>query len=89
MKTYELSVPEKDLLQLQKNLFALKDFLERNPHLFHSSPTEPAASRESLADQEAWKVDIYPLIQGATRSHIILDREHLRVGTAKSSQPNH
>lgn len=45
------------LVTVQKNLFALKDFLDKNPHLFHSSPGEPTASRTPAGvEQEAWKV---------------------------------
>jgi len=42
---------------VQKNLFALKEFLDRNPHLFHSTPGDLAASRSPAGhEQEAWKV---------------------------------
>lgn len=41
---------------IQKNLFALKDFLDKNPHLFHSSPSEPSTARAPMTEQEAWKV---------------------------------
>jgi hypothetical protein len=45
------------LVTVQKNLYALKDFLDKNPHLFHSSPGEPTASRTPAGnEQEAWKV---------------------------------
>ncbi|CAA7258664.1 unnamed protein product [Cyclocybe aegerita] len=52
-----LNAPETVLLNVQKNLYALKDFLTRNPHLFHSSPSEPTSSRSSVTEQEAWKVE--------------------------------
>ena len=51
-----LNASETLLLNVQKNLFALKDFLTRNPHLFHSSPSEPTSSRALVTEQEAWKV---------------------------------
>lgn len=45
------------LVTVQKNLYALKDFLDKNPHLFHSSPGEPTVSRPPAGhEQEAWKV---------------------------------
>jgi len=51
-----LNVPEATLVNVQKNLVALKDFLSRNPHLFHSSPSEPTSGRTLMTEQEAWKV---------------------------------
>lgn len=48
---------DKLLVTLQKNLFALKEFLDTNPHLFHSVPGEHTVSRTSSGnEQEAWKV---------------------------------
>jgi nuclear pore complex protein Nup155 len=48
---------DKLLVTVQKNLFALKEFLDKNPHLFHSVPGEHTVSRTSSGnDQEAWKV---------------------------------
>ncbi|KAG1762421.1 Non-repetitive/WGA-negative nucleoporin C-terminal-domain-containing protein [Suillus occidentalis] len=49
---------EDDLLvTVQKNLFALKELLDINPHLFHSAPGEHSVSRTSSDnEQEAWKV---------------------------------
>lgn len=42
---------------VQKNLFALKDFLDKNPHLFHSGTADYTGARAAPAsDQEAWKV---------------------------------
>lgn len=55
---HELGVPAKTLLFTQQNLFALKDFLDKNPHLFHSAASEPNSNRAPVADQEAWKVGI-------------------------------
>lgn len=47
------------LVTIQKNLYALKDFLDKNPHLFHSTPGDPAASRNTVGhEQEAWKVQL-------------------------------
>ncbi|EAU93155.2 nucleoporin Nup157/170 [Coprinopsis cinerea okayama7 len=57
LNTCELAVSEKHLLQAQHNLYALKDFLDRNPHLFQSAPSENAAGRGSISDQEAWKAE--------------------------------
>jgi hypothetical protein len=54
--TQILNASETLLLNVQKNLFALKEFLSRNPQLFHSSPSEPTTSRTLLTEQEAWKV---------------------------------
>ena len=42
---------------VQKNLFALKDLLDQNPHLFHSATGDYAGARvASAGEQEAWKV---------------------------------
>jgi nuclear pore complex protein Nup155 len=55
---YELGVPLKQVLHVQQNLFALKDFLDKNPHLFHSAaPVEQTTNRAPVADQEAWKAE--------------------------------
>ncbi|KAF8898825.1 nucleoporin [Infundibulicybe gibba] len=54
---FDLAISENVLVTIQKNLFALRDFLDKNPQLFHSSPSEPAATRSSVADQEAWKAE--------------------------------
>lgn len=52
------NIPENTLVTAQKNLFALKDFLDKNPHLFHfSSPGDPGGARTAAgSEQEAWKV---------------------------------
>lgn len=43
---------------MQQNLFALKDFLDKNPHIFHAAgPVEPTTSRAPVPDQEAWKAE--------------------------------
>ncbi len=52
---YLPTVPEKIVMAVQKNLTSLKDFLDRNPHIFHLSPSDSAARAPSL-EQEAWKV---------------------------------
>ena len=51
-----LNIAETTLVDVQKNLFALKDFLTRNPHLFHSAPSETTSTRTPMTEQEAWKV---------------------------------
>lgn len=46
------------LVLVQKNLFVLKDFLDKNPHLFHSAPGDhPGARGASASEQEAWKAE--------------------------------
>ncbi|KAF9462165.1 nucleoporin [Collybia nuda] len=57
METQQLAVSSNTLMTIQKNLFALKDFLDQNPHLFHSSPSEPSTARAPITEQEAWKVE--------------------------------
>jgi nuclear pore complex protein Nup155 len=43
---------------VQRNLIALRSFLEGNPYLFHSTTGDYAGARAAPAsDQEAWKVD--------------------------------
>ncbi|KAF8832270.1 hypothetical protein HHX47_DHR1001833 [Lentinula edodes] len=53
----QLAVQEARLITIQKNLYALKDLLDKNPHLFHSSPGDSAASRAPAMEQEAWKAE--------------------------------
>ncbi|KIJ68529.1 hypothetical protein HYDPIDRAFT_82110 [Hydnomerulius pinastri MD-312] len=54
----ELNVEENLLVTIQKNLYALKEFLDKNPHLFHSTPGDPATSRSTAGhEQEAWRVE--------------------------------
>ncbi|KAJ2920291.1 hypothetical protein MD484_g125, partial [Candolleomyces efflorescens] len=60
---HELGVPAKTLLFTQQNLFALKDFLDKNPHLFHSAPSETNSSRAPVADQEAWKAEHTSIVE--------------------------
>jgi len=58
------AVPDSKLVIIQKNLYALKDLLDKNPHLFHSSPGDSTAARAPALEQEAWKV-------GCFYSHIV------------------
>ncbi|KAG8219746.1 nucleoporin [Butyriboletus roseoflavus] len=54
----ELNVDDNLLVTVQKNLYALKEFLDKNPHLFHSTPGDPATSRNTMGhEQEAWKAE--------------------------------
>ncbi|KDR84906.1 hypothetical protein GALMADRAFT_233368 [Galerina marginata CBS 339.88] len=55
--TQVLNASEIVLLNVQRNLYALKEFLFRNPHLFHSSPSEPTSNRSLVTEQEAWKAE--------------------------------
>lgn len=52
----QLAVSDNSLVTVQKNLYALKDFLDQNPYLFHSSPSEASPNRPPVAEQEAWRV---------------------------------
>ncbi|KAG6853585.1 hypothetical protein C0991_003109 [Blastosporella zonata] len=52
----KLHIAENVIVTVQKNLFLLKDFLDKNPHLFHSSPSE-SSSRVPVAEQEAWRAE--------------------------------
>ncbi|KAH7928555.1 nucleoporin [Leucogyrophana mollusca] len=52
------NIEENLLVTMQKNLQAVKDFLDKNPHLFHSSPGDPSVARTAAGnDQEAWKAE--------------------------------
>ncbi|KAJ7492694.1 nucleoporin [Mycena latifolia] len=51
------AIPDKTLVIIQKNVYALKDFLDKNPHLFHSSPGETGNTRSAVSEQEAWKAE--------------------------------
>ncbi|KAK7059035.1 hypothetical protein VNI00_001659 [Paramarasmius palmivorus] len=51
------AIQDDTIVTIQKNLIALKDFLDRNPHLFHSSPGDNAASHGPTMEQEAWKAE--------------------------------
>ncbi|KAJ7630864.1 nucleoporin [Roridomyces roridus] len=64
------TVPDKTLEIIQKNVFALKDFLDKNPHLFQSTPGDPNNARSVVNDQEAWKAEqasVSELLSLATR----------------------
>ena len=42
----------------QKNLYALKELLDTNPQLFHSTPGDQAGARgATTSEQEAWKAE--------------------------------
>ncbi|KAI0033421.1 nucleoporin [Vararia minispora EC-137] len=52
------NLPEDLLIMVKNNLCALKDFLDKNPLLFHSSASELTGARATAAaDQEAWKAE--------------------------------
>ncbi|KDQ63476.1 hypothetical protein JAAARDRAFT_695291 [Jaapia argillacea MUCL 33604] len=52
------NISEDVLVVAQKNLYALKEFLDKNPHLFHSSPGDQPGVRGAAAnEQEAWKAE--------------------------------
>ncbi|KAJ6575033.1 nucleoporin [Mycena capillaripes] len=51
------AIPDKTLVIVQKNVYALKDFLDKNPHLFHSSPGDAGNTRAAVSEQEAWKAE--------------------------------
>ncbi|KAJ4486039.1 nucleoporin, partial [Lentinula aciculospora] len=53
----QLTIQEARLITIQKNLYALKDLLDKNPHLFHSSAGDSTASRAPTMEQEAWKAE--------------------------------
>ncbi|KAF8230634.1 nucleoporin [Tricholoma matsutake] len=53
----QLAVSDNSLVTVQKNLYALKDFLDQNPYLFHSSPSEASPNRPPVAEQEAWRAE--------------------------------
>ncbi|KAF8640990.1 hypothetical protein AX17_000635 [Amanita inopinata Kibby_2008] len=67
----ELAVSDNTLVTTQKNLFLLKDFMDKNPHLFHSAPGESASTRTPVTEQEAWKAEqasVSELLSLLTRS---------------------
>ncbi|KAF7796400.1 hypothetical protein EIP86_007577 [Pleurotus ostreatoroseus] len=52
------NVSDEVLVVVQKNLQALKDLLDKNPHLFHSAPGDYTGARSATAnEQEAWKAE--------------------------------
>lgn len=53
----ESNISDEVLITVQKNLYVLKDFLDKNPHLFHSAPGDHTGARAAaINEQEAWKV---------------------------------
>ncbi|KAJ6519744.1 nucleoporin [Mycena sanguinolenta] len=64
------AISDKTLVIIQKNVYALKDFLDKNPHLFHSSPGDTGTTRAAMSEQEAWKAEqtsVSELLALATR----------------------
>ncbi|THH00942.1 hypothetical protein EW026_g1653 [Hermanssonia centrifuga] len=60
----EPNVPDDVLVTVQKNLYALKELLDKNPHLFHSAPSDYTGARSATAaEQEAWKAEQSSVIQ--------------------------
>lgn len=56
----EPNVADEVLVTVQKNLYALKDLLDKNPHLFHSTPGDHTGARAAaVTEQEAWKVCMF------------------------------
>ena len=54
----ESAVHEDVYITAQKNLYALKELLDTNPQLFHSTPGDQAGARGATAsEQEAWKAE--------------------------------
>ncbi|KAJ3551449.1 hypothetical protein NM688_g4699 [Phlebia brevispora] len=52
------NISDEVLVIVQKNLQALKDLLDKNPHLFHSAPGDYTGARSATAsEQEAWKAE--------------------------------
>jgi nuclear pore complex protein Nup155 len=55
---HELNISDDTLVTIQKNMYALKDFLDKNPHLFHSAPGDNSGARSAQRpDQEAWRAE--------------------------------
>jgi nuclear pore complex protein Nup155 len=53
----QLGVRDELLEGIQTTLHALKDFLDQNPQLFHSTPGDHAGARSAAAsEQDAWRV---------------------------------
>ncbi|KAF7306859.1 Nucleoporin [Mycena indigotica] len=64
------TIADTTLVSIQKNVFALKDFLDKNPHLFQSSPADTGNARAAASEQEAWKAEqasVSELLTLATR----------------------
>lgn len=52
------NVSDEVLVVVQKNLQALKDVLDENPHLFHVAPHDYTGTRSiPVGEQEAWKAE--------------------------------
>jgi len=49
---HQLNVSEHNLTTIQKNLVALKEFLDRNPLVLHASPGDTASNLEALKVNE-------------------------------------
>lgn len=75
-------------MTIQKNLYALKDLLDKNPHLFHSSPGDSAASRAPAMEQEAWKVTLGLHILNPN-THISLGRTEFHCPVTVIADENH
>ncbi|KAF9270147.1 nucleoporin [Marasmius fiardii PR-910] len=68
--TPQAAISDTTLVAVQKNLVALKDLLDRNPHLFHSNPGDSASSRPPTMEQDAWKAEqssVFALLSLLTR----------------------
>jgi nuclear pore complex protein Nup155 len=54
----ESAVHENVYITAQKNLYALKEPLDTNPQLFHSTPGDQASARgATTGGREAWKAE--------------------------------
>ncbi|KAJ8083919.1 hypothetical protein PM082_002686 [Marasmius tenuissimus] len=53
----QAALSDDTLINIQKNLLSLKDLLDRNPHLFHSTPGDGSSSRPPTMEQDAWKAE--------------------------------
>jgi len=49
---HQLNISEHNLTMVQKNLVALKEFLDRNSLVFHASPGDTASNLEALKVNE-------------------------------------
>ncbi|KAF9455109.1 nucleoporin [Macrolepiota fuliginosa MF-IS2] len=62
LEKQQLNVPEGTLVTIQKNLFALKDFLDKNPHLFHASPGDTPVNQEALKAEQHSVTELLALL---------------------------
>jgi hypothetical protein len=53
--SHELGISDEVLIPIQKNLDALKKFLDQNPNFFFATPADTDKTLRP-GDQEAWKV---------------------------------